>query len=212
MRAALKRPDVKGTPGLEEIKAMASANPQSFGVQMQLGVELRKAKDAAGALAAFERASQILPRAPQPYSMIASAALEQKDNTRAIRALEALVRLDASDVDSARMLASLLEPGGDAARIEDAYARVVAIDPFDAHAQAAYGRLVFKRGDADAALKALRTVLALNPPDRATAHTDLAEIYIQKRQLADAKREVMAALEIAPAYERAQDLLLRLVD
>jgi tetratricopeptide (TPR) repeat protein len=212
MRMALQRPDIKGTPGLEELKAMAAKNPQSFAMQMQLGVELRKAKDNAGALAAFERAAQILPRVPQAHSMIATIALEQKDNARAIRALEAVVRSDPSDVDSARSLASLLEPGGDAVRLEDAYARVISPNPFDAHAQASLGRLAFKRGDADTALKAFRSALALNPPDRATAHTELAEIYFQKRQLADAKREVMAALEIAPAFERAQDLLLKLVD
>jgi tetratricopeptide (TPR) repeat protein len=212
LRAALKRPDIKGTPSVDDLKALAASNPQSFVVQMQLGVELRKTKDVTGAMAAFERASQIIPRAPQPYSMIAALAVEQKDTARAIRALDSLVKISANDLESARLLASLLEPGGDAPRLEDAYARVVATDPFDAQAQAAYGRLAFRRGDADVALKAFRSTLALNPPDRATAHTDLAEIYLQKGQLADAKRELVAALEIAPAFERAQDLLLKLVD
>ena len=31
-------------------------------------------------------------------------------------------------------------------------------------------------------------------------------------QVADAKREALAALEIAPSFERAQDLLLKTVD
>jgi tetratricopeptide (TPR) repeat protein len=212
MRAALKRPEIKGTPGLEDLKVLAAANPQNFGVQMQLGVELRKAKDVAGALAAFERAAKILPRAAPPYSLIASVALEQKDNARAIQALEALVRIDHNDVESARLLASLLQQGGDEKRLEDAYARVVATDPFDAAAQSGIGRMALKRGDADGALRALRSALALKPPDRATTHTDLAEAYLMKRQTADAKREILAALELAPAYERAQDLLLRIGD
>jgi tetratricopeptide (TPR) repeat protein len=212
LRAALKRPDFKGTPTVDDLEAMAASNPQSFAVQMQLGTELRKAKDPSGAIAAFERAAQIIPRAAAPYTMIASTALEQKDNARAIRALETLVTVDANDVESARLLASLLEPLGDAGRTESAYASVIATDPFDAGAQTAYGRLVFRRGDADAALRAFRTALALNPPDRAAAHTDLAEAYIEKRQLGEAKREIVAALEIAPSFERAQDLLLKIVD
>ena len=215
LRAALKRPMGEGTPGAAELKAMASANPGSFPLQMQLGVELRKAKDFAGAIAAFERALEIVPAASggnSPNAQIAAVALEQKDTPRAIRALEAHVRVSPSDVEAARMLASLLEPTGDAARTEDAYQRVVATDPFDAGAQAAVGRFALSRKDTASALRAFRSALAMNPPDRATAHTDLAEAYFQAGQPGEAKRELVLALEIAPSFERAQDLLLKLVD
>jgi tetratricopeptide (TPR) repeat protein len=215
LRAALKRPTIEGTPGLTELKALASANPGSFPVQMQLGVELRKAKDFAGALAAFERALEIVPSASggnSPNALIASVALEQKDTARAIRALEAHVRVDPSDVEAARTLASLLEPMGDAGRTEDAYKRVVSADPFDATAQRAVGVFAMRRNDTPAALRALKSALAMNPADRASAHTDLAEAYLQAGQRAEAKRELVLALEIAPSFERAQDLLLKLVD
>jgi Tfp pilus assembly protein PilF len=55
-------------------------------------------------------------------------------------------------------------------------------------------------------------VLALNPVDRAAAHTDLAESYVAGGKRADARRQTLAALEIAPSYERAQNLLLSLVE
>jgi Tfp pilus assembly protein PilF len=42
-------------------------------------------------------------------------------------------------------------------------------------------------------------------------HTDLAEAYLANKQPDDAKKETLAALEIAPSYERAQDLLLQVV-
>jgi Tfp pilus assembly protein PilF len=166
-------------------------------------------------MAAFERALEIVPNAGggnSPNALIASVALEQKDTARAIRALEAHVRVDPSDVAAARTLASLLEPTGDAARTEDAYARVVAIDPFDAAAQRAVGVFAMRRKDTPTALRALRSALAMNPADRASAHTDLAEAYLQASQAAEAKRELILALEIAPSFERAQDLLLKLVD
>jgi tetratricopeptide (TPR) repeat protein len=214
LRAALKRPPIEGKPSLTELKALASANPNSFPVHMQLGVELRQAKDLPGAIAAFEQALKIVPNATggsSPNALIASVALEQKDTARAIQALEAHVRLDPSDVAAARTLASLLEPMGDARRTADAFARVVAADPFDAKAQAAIGRFALARKDTQAALRSLRSALALNPPDRASAHTDLAEAYMQAGQTADARREILAALEIAPSFERAQDLLLKIV-
>jgi tetratricopeptide (TPR) repeat protein len=215
LRTALKRPEFKGTPGLEDLKTMALSNPGSFPVQMQLGVELRKAKDAAGAIAAFERALQLAPRAGghnSPNAMIASVAIEQKDTPRAIRALEAHVRLDPSDVESARTLASLLLPTGDVARTEDAWTRVAAIDPFDTRAQTEVGRFALRRKDTETALRSFRSALAMNPPDRASAHTDLAEAYVQAGQLGEAKRQTVAALEIAPSFERAQDLLLKIVN
>ena len=66
---------------------------------------------------------------------------------RTIQALEAVLKVDSADIESARQLAKLLEPLGDAKRSEDAYRRVVGIDPFDRDAQAAYGRLALKRKD-----------------------------------------------------------------
>lgn len=214
LRAALRRPPIEGTPSLTELKAMASSNPDSFPLQMQLGVQLHEAKDLAGAIAAFERALKVVPNAGggnSPNKMIAAVAMEQKDTARAITALEAHVRVDPSDVVAARTLASLLEPTGNAARTADAYARVVAADPFDAKAQAAIGRFALGRKDTQAALRSFRSALALNPPDRATAHADLAEAYLAAGQTADARREILAALEIAPSFERAQDLLLKIV-
>jgi tetratricopeptide (TPR) repeat protein len=214
LRAALKRPPIEGTPSLTELKALASSNPNSFPVQMQLGVQLREAKDLPGAIAAFEQALKIVPNASggnSPNALIASVALEQKDTARAIRALEGHVRVDASDVSAARTLASLLEPMGDAQRTADAFARVVAADPFDAKAQTMVGRFALSRKETQAALRSFRSALALNPADRASVHTDLAEAYMQAGQMADARREVLAALEIAPSFERAQDLLLKIV-
>ena len=53
------------------------------------------------------------------------------------------------------------------------------------------------------------------PRDRATplsAHTDLAEAYWQSGAAGDARKQTLAALELAPTYPRAQDLLLAIVD
>jgi tetratricopeptide (TPR) repeat protein len=72
--------------------------------------------------------------------------------------------------------------------------------------------LLLQRKNAPEAVRAFRSALAANPPDRAAAHLDLAEAYVTTGQLADAKRETLAALEIAPSFERAQDLLLKIVD
>ncbi len=215
IRSALKRPEIKEQASVDELEALAAQHPGSFAVQMQLGVALEDAGDHSGAIAAMERAAKLIPAATgdnNPNKLIAAIALEQKDTARAIQALEALVRVDHSDVESARQLASLLAPLGDAARTEDAWRRVVAVDPFDSRAETELGRLALARKDTDTALRAFRAALATKPAVRASAHVDLAEAHIAAGQFAEAKTQALQALEIAPSFERAQDLLLRIVD
>ncbi len=215
LRRALKTPELKEKTSVEDLKALAASNPDSFAVQMRLAVALNEAKDGAGAIAALERASKIIPSATgpnNPNTMIAKIALEQKDTARAIKALEDVMRVDHADVESARKLTELITPTGDATRTEDAYRRLVAIDPFDREAEAQLGRLALKRKDPLTAVRSFKSVLGSNPPDRAQAHVELAEAHLAAGQYADAKKQTLAALEIAPSFERAQDLLLKISD
>jgi len=182
---------------------------------MRLGAALHKAGKASEAIAQFEKASELLPvatGADNPNNFIASIAIEQKDNARAIRAFEAVVKIDHYDVEAARKLAALVAAQNDAGRTGAAYERVVALDPFDAQAQTMAGRAAMGRRDAPRALRAFRAAIASAPPDRASAHTDLAEAYLLGGDAAEAKRQALAALELAPTFERAQNLLLDIVD
>ena len=213
LRKSLQTPKVESKPTPDDLKKLAETNPESFAVQMQLAVALHQAKDPKGAIQALERAAKLAPTATgdnNPNKMIAAIAGEMKDEPRQIQALDALLKVDASDVESARQLAKLLDSVKDDRRSEEAYRRVIGIDPFDRDAQTAYGRLALKRKDNDAAVRAFRAALARNPPDRAQAHVDLAEAYVSAGQAAEAKKEILAALEIAPSFEKAQDLLLKI--
>ena len=183
------------------MKTLAADNPGSFAVQMRLGQALYEAGNAAEAIAALERASKLLPQAngdANPNAMIAQIATKQGDTARAIRALEAVVKVDSADVESARTLAQLVAKGGDAARTAAAYAVVAELDPFDVQAQTAVGRQAMQQKDAPRAIRAFRSALAAGPPDRAAAHVELAEAHFLAGQFGDAKRETLAALEIAP--------------
>jgi Flp pilus assembly protein TadD len=53
-------------------------------------------------------------------------------------------------------------------------------------------------------------LVALNPPDLAGAHYDLARALDTSGNRVEAKREVLRSLEIAPGFEKAQELLLKL--
>jgi tetratricopeptide (TPR) repeat protein len=212
---ALKAPEIKEKPSLDDLKKLAADNPESYRVHMMLADALNTSGDKAGAIKTFERAAQLLPTANgrgNPHAYIARIAEEQKDTDRAIRAYEAVLLIDNADIDSARKLAALLEAKGDAARTEDAYRRLVAADPFDSRGQTGLGRLALKRKDTSLALRSFRSALATKPPDAAAAHADLAEALLANGQAAEAKRSTLEALEIAPSFERAQDLLLKIAE
>ncbi len=219
LRRALAVPDDAGIDRmpLEALRTYAADHARSYPVQMALGRALRKAGRGDEAMPAFERAAALVPVASgesSPHAQMAALAQEKKDQPRAIAELTALVAVDFNNVEAARQLAGLLRDAGidDPAKVRPVYERIVAIDPFDAEAHAVLGRLAMARDDADGASREFRAVLALGPVDQAAAHTDLAESYLKGGKRAEAKKQTLAALEIAPTYGRAQDLLLKLAD
>jgi len=145
-----------------------------------------------------------------PDAMIAAVALKKGDKTRAATALESLTGRSNTDLASARQLATLADPARDRSRLQVALKSVVAIDPFDGAAHSALGRMELEAKRLDDAIRNFRVALATKPLDRASAHVDLAEALAEAGQRDEAKREALSALEIAPTFTRAQDLLLKL--
>lgn len=202
------------TDGLEKL---AKDNPKSYPIQEALAFSLRKDGRTDDAVKAFEKALTLAPTAignDSPHAQLAEIALEKKDRTRAIGELTALMNVDFENLPAAQHLAALYRETNvtDPAKTRPVYERIVALDPFDGDAHAALGRLALQKGEADFASREFRTVIALKPIDPAVAHTDLAESYLKAGKRDDAKRQALAALEIAPSYARAQDLLLQLTD
>jgi tetratricopeptide (TPR) repeat protein len=218
IRAALKEPpegvNLARMP-LDELKAYAAKDEGNYIAQMALGVQLQRAGDLDGAVAAFKKAQALVPIVggdDSPQALLADIAIRRKDFKAAIEALQAQVAVDFNNIDAARQLAALMRDNGvtDPASVEPVYRRIVDIDPFDAESRTAFGRLLMKQNKPDAAVREFKAVVAMNPVDQAAAYTDLAESYFQSGRRADARRQTLAALEIAPSYERAQDLLLKL--
>jgi len=134
------------------------------------------------------------------------------DTTRAIAEYRLFLANDHTDVAAARQLATLAEKAGDEEASTLARERVVALDPFDAESHTGLGRIALKRKDATLALREFKAALVTGAADKASAHCDLADAYLLAAKPAEAKREALAALEIAPSFERAQDLLLKSVE
>ena len=218
IRAALAAPE-DGEPdaqtSLQALRALAAAHPNSYPIQMAIAQVLQDAGDRDGAMRAYEAADALVPvttGADSPLTLLAQLAMEAGERSRAAAALERLIARDGDNVDAARQLVTLLDGPADAERQLRAQARVAELDPFDAAAHTALGRQALVDGDADTAARWFRVALAAGSRDPVSAHTDLAEAYWQSGAAGDARKQTLAALELAPTYPRAQDLLLAIVD
>ncbi len=203
-----------GEKSVEELQVLTKSQPKNFRAWMALGRAQRKAGDADAAMKAFEAASALVPISPAPHGQMAQIARDRKDQPRAIKELQAIVDNDFDNVDAARALAAEMKQAGitDPAKVRAVNERIVAIDPFDNEAHTILGRLAMDRNDAAVAAREFKAALLLNPLNKAEAHTNLAESLFQLGKKDDAKKQTMAALELAPTYARAQDLLLRIVE
>ena len=82
--------------------------------------------------------------------------------------------------------------------------------PYDIEVHERLARLHAELGDAQATMRERRAVVALDPVDRAEALYRLAVVERDAGETAAARRSVMRALEIAPTYDDALELLLEL--
>lgn len=211
MRRALQDADKPVDAGsLDKLKSNAAAKPESYIAQLALGEALVKAGDPSG-FAPLQRASVLVPSAigeESPHALMAALAGKLGDKPRAIKEYELLLDSDHTNVEAARTLETVAQTSGDEAAQAFALTRIVALDPFDATAHTGYGQLALKRKDAPTAIREFRVALSTGATDKAAAHCDLGESYLLAGQKAEAKKEALAAMEIAPTYERAQELLL----
>lgn len=209
------KPPKELEPGKGDIEAIAGAFPDSFQAQVALGEFLWKAGRLPEAFKVLERAAQMVPMATgprSPHAMMAQMALQQNDRARAIKELEQLLRHANTDLDSARLLAKQLEAtNAPPAQLVPAYERITQLDPFDAANHTLLGRLKMQAGDVRVAVREFRAAVAAGSLDPAGAYSDLAEAYLALGDKAQARRAVLSAVEVAPGYPRAQELLLKVV-
>ncbi len=209
------KPPKELEPGKGDPAAIADAFPDSFQAQLALGEQLRKTGRIDEAFKVLERAAAMVPMATGPRSpraMMAQMAVERKDHARAISELEQLLQHENTDLDAVRLLARQYEETkAPAAKLMSAYERIAQLDPFDAANHSTLGRLKMQAGDARTAIREFRAAIASGTLDPAGTQSDLAEGYLAIGDKVQARRAILAAIEVAPGYPRAQELLLKVV-
>jgi len=214
LRDQVKPQEQTAATDVAALRSAASQNPGSFRAQLLLGAALAKQGDKA-AFEPLEKAAALVPRAMgdgSPRAIMGRLAEQLKDPARAITEYRALLTYDGTAIEAARRLTELAQKADDQQTLALAQTRLVELDPFDAGGHTGLGRAAIRAKDSTVAVREFTVALAVGPPDRASAHCDLAEAYLLAGRAADAKREALAALEIAPSFERAQEILLKAID
>jgi tetratricopeptide (TPR) repeat protein len=84
------------------------------------------------------------------------------------------------------------------------------ISPYDPAAHARLAELYAQQGDKKGVVRERQAIVALKPVDMAEARYQLALAHYEAGDVRSARSEVIRALEQAPNFQRAQELLLKL--
>ncbi|MGH7720863.1 MAG: tetratricopeptide repeat protein [Gemmatimonadaceae bacterium] len=184
-----------------------------FFAQLAYGRELLSQGNPAEAVAYLERAKKLFPEyagEESPYWHLAMIHKAAGNARAAASELVTLTSINENNYPANVELAALLHSLGDSAGAAAALERAIYISPYEVTVHARLAELSAGLGDRARAVRERRAVVALNPVDRADALYQLALAYHQAGDTGSARREVLRALELAPNFEKAQELLLSL--
>jgi tetratricopeptide (TPR) repeat protein len=198
---------------LSGLARAAAARPGDFRVRLAYGRALVDAERWTEAEAELQAAHRLFPTygAPDgPLRLLARVHEARGELAAAAELLKRAARLDESALEVSRREADVRRRLGDPAGERAALARVVEVHPYDADAHARLAELLTAAGEHRKAVAERRAILALDPVDRADAHYRLALALRDSGDRSGARAQVLRALEIAPAFDAALELLLEL--
>jgi len=200
--AALGDPDAGAPPG-----------PDTFAGVLTAAAEAHRQGRTEEAMRVLERADDVFPEyagADAPILFLGHLRREAADFAGAAEAYRTYIALNENHFEAHLALADLEQALGNDAAARETLERAIWIDPFhlDVHA-----RLASSHEAAEAwpeAVRERRALLALAPADPAAAHYRLALALHRGGDARGARSAVLDALEIAPNFEAALDLLLEI--
>lgn len=197
----------------QDLLARARGEPGDYLAQLAAGRLLAERGDLDAAVPFLERAKALFPEYAgddSPYWHLAQIHQERGDVERAVTELAALTGINERHIAALRLLADLREGLGDEAGAAESLERAVYVDPLDTELHGRLAHLYEEVGRWDGVVRERSALLALHPVDRAEAAYQLARAHFRAGDLPAARGAVLDALERAPAFEAAQELLLEI--
>jgi cellulose synthase operon protein C len=144
------------------------------------------------------------------YELLADAYTAKGDKLAAMVQLEKYSDKGGRNVTALKKLAKLQESAGQPTKAVVTLNRINYIYPEDAEVHRQLGSLDLAAGNVKESIREFQAVLAMKPADAAESHFDLAKALERAGKKAEARDEVLQALEAAPSFKPAQRLLLEL--
>ncbi|UUO04368.1 tetratricopeptide repeat protein [Blastopirellula sp. J2-11] len=144
--------------------------------------------------------------------MKAKISRETSDTQQEIAVLEQLAELSADSVAVYRRLAQLYEEQADWEAVVVNAKRILAVNPLIPEPHRLMATAGERSGDQSAAIHGLQALSLMDPYDPADVHFRAARLLEQVGRFEEARKQVLLALEEAPRYREAHQLLLSLTE
>jgi cellulose synthase operon protein C len=197
----------------EALLAVLKGKPNDYFTNVRLGLIYKNEGDADKAIEHLKRAAELFPYYTgdgNPYLLLADVYELKGQKAEAAATLENFERYNETNAAPLAKLAQLKLATGGQKDAAEALKKSFYIQPFDASLHKLAGGVYLDLRDPSQAIREFRVQIALAPADLAEAHYDLARALEAAGDQGEARREVLRSLEIAPGFDKAQELLLKL--
>jgi hypothetical protein len=181
--------------------------------QVKAAVELARAGKHQEVIEKTAAIRDVYPDYVEPgnvYELRADAFLATNNKPAATVELESYAKAGGRNPAALKKLATLLEETGRPVDAAKALDRITYIFPMDPEVHQRLGTLWLEQGNREGAIREFTAVLASKPLDLAASHYNLARAYRSADRPAEAKDQLVLALEAAPGFRPAQRMLLEL--
>ncbi len=199
----------------QHMSARIEENPRDFQAHLQLGIVLFKEEDYEQAKFHLITANDMLPSYtgyPSPALVLSQIYDREENQQEQLHWLEILLQNLQHDYESAIVLAEQALKNEQFERAEYYIDRAIQVDPYRSSVHELKARYADRVGDSGLAVTEYEVLLKLEINDPVEARTDLAEAYLNNGQIDEARQSVLYALEVAPSYRRAQEVLLQSIN
>jgi tetratricopeptide (TPR) repeat protein len=186
----------------------------TFALRLRAGDLLAADGDTTAAAQHYRRSIELFPYFTgqgNAYDSLCKILEQKGDIGGAAETIESLLKVDENNIEAMKTLIRLRQAQGDKTRTLAAMRTSFYVSPFDYTLHTRAGELSLEARDFAQALAEFKVTLALQPPNIAEANYNVATAYHALGQQPEAKKSVLRALEAAPRYEKAQELLLKIV-
>ena len=197
---------------VHDLVRAVETDSENYFLNFRAGHALKEVGREEEAIFYLEKSIQVFPTSAgqgSPYSLLAEIYDKLSLTDQALDLRRRWWRMAPRFSDNARRLADLLsekELNQEAAEVLES---AMYGDPLETGLHEKLGEVYMQTQEPERAVAEFEMVLAMEPADQATAHYRLAHALLDSGDSGRARRHVLMSLEIAPGYEEAQKLLLR---